>query len=162
MERRTCWAASWKYQDTNTTSGTPFLGQIPLLKYLFSSSNTEHVTNELVFLLVPHIVRAQELSDLNRRTFDVGTGSSIELRMAPKQATPADATPAAATPNHNAATDNWRACNPSPPNCSGANAAAGSSTTASAAASLRRQLRLGGPANVKAGSGRACYWNRAP
>jgi general secretion pathway protein D len=84
--------------DTNTTSGTPFLGQIPLLKYLFSSSNTERVTNELVFLLVPHIVRAQELSDLNRRTFDVGTGSSIELRMAPKPATPANATPAATTP----------------------------------------------------------------
>ena len=84
--------------DTNTTSGTPFLGQIPLLKYLFSSNNTERVTNELVFLLVPHIVRAQELSDLNRRTFDVGTGSSIELRMAPKPATPANATPAATTP----------------------------------------------------------------
>ncbi|HEY1936640.1 MAG TPA: cohesin domain-containing protein [Candidatus Angelobacter sp.] len=85
-------------QDTSTTSGTPFLGQIPLLRYLFSSTNKERITNELVFLLVPHIVRTQELSDLNRRTFDVGTGSSIELRMAPKPATPANATPAAATP----------------------------------------------------------------
>jgi general secretion pathway protein D len=82
--------------DQDTVSGTPFLGQIPLLKYLFSSTNKQHSTNELVFLLVPHIVRAQELSDLNRRTFDVGTGSSIELRMAPKPATPANATPAAA------------------------------------------------------------------
>lgn len=85
-------------QDTSTTSGTPFLGQIPLLRYLFSSTNKERITNELVFLLVPHIVRTQELSDLNRRTFDVGTGSSIELRMAPKPSTPANATPAAATP----------------------------------------------------------------
>src|SRR5579859_2500897 len=46
-------------QDTSTTSGTPFLGQIPLLKYLFSSTNKEHVTNELVFVLVPHSVRSQ-------------------------------------------------------------------------------------------------------
>jgi general secretion pathway protein D len=83
-------------QDNSTTSGTPFLGQIPLLKYLFSSTNREHITNELVFILVPHIVRSQELSDLNRRTFDVGTGSGIDLRMASKPA--ATAAPAATAP----------------------------------------------------------------
>ena len=83
-------------QDTSTTGGTPFLGQIPILKYLFTSTQKEHITNELVFLLVPHIVRSQELSDLNRRTFDVGTGSGIDLRMANKPTPPAAATPAAA------------------------------------------------------------------
>jgi len=85
-------------QDTSTTSGTPFLGQIPLLKYLFTSTNKEHITNELVFMLVPHIVRAQELNDLNRRVFDVGTGSGIDLRMSgPKPAAPAGTTPPATT-----------------------------------------------------------------
>jgi general secretion pathway protein D len=83
-------------QDNTTTSGTPFLGQIPLLKYLFSSTNREHITNELVFILVPHIVRSQELNDLNRRAFDVGTGSGIDLRMAGRQMPPSNATPAAA------------------------------------------------------------------
>jgi general secretion pathway protein D len=78
-------------QDTKTTSGTPFLGEIPVIKYLFSSTNKEHITNELVFLLVPHIVRGQELSDLNRRAFDVGTGSGIDLRMAARPGTPAPA-----------------------------------------------------------------------
>jgi general secretion pathway protein D len=72
--------------DSTTTSGTPFLGQIPLLKYLFSSTQKERVTNELVFLLVPHIVRSQELNELNRRSFDVGTGSGIDLRMSGKPA----------------------------------------------------------------------------
>jgi general secretion pathway protein D len=67
-----------------TTGGTPFLGQIPLLKYLFSSTQKEKVTNELVFLLIPHIVRGQELNDLNRRAFDVGTGSGIDLHIASK------------------------------------------------------------------------------
>src|SRR6478752_4876889 len=83
-------------QDTSSTGGTPFLGQIPLLKYLFSSTQKEHITNELVFVLVPHIVRSQELNDLNRRAFDVGTGSGIDLRMAGKQPTPTAATPAIA------------------------------------------------------------------
>ena len=82
-------------QDTSTTGGTPFLGQIPILKYLFSSTQKEHITNELVFLLVPHIVRSQELSDMNRRTFDVGTGSGIDLRMAGKPTPPAATTPPA-------------------------------------------------------------------
>jgi general secretion pathway protein D len=82
-------------QDNTSTSGTPFLGQIPILKYLFSSTNHEHITNELVFIMVPHIVRSQELNDLNRRTFDVGTGSGIDLRMASKPAV--TAAPAAST-----------------------------------------------------------------
>jgi general secretion pathway protein D len=86
--------------DSSTTSGTPFLGEIPILKYLFTSHQTEKVTNELVFLLIPHIVRSQELSDLNRRAFDVGTGSGIDLRMAskPVAAAPGAGAPAAANP----------------------------------------------------------------
>lgn len=84
--------------DSTTTGGTPILGEIPILKYLFSSTQKEHVTNELVFILVPHIVRSQELNDLNRRAFDVGTGSGIDLRMAGRQAAPSNVTPAAATP----------------------------------------------------------------
>ncbi|MGZ4874322.1 MAG: cohesin domain-containing protein [Candidatus Angelobacter sp.] len=83
-------------QDTSSTGGTPFLGQIPILKYLFTSTQKEHITNELVFLLVPHIVRKQELNDLNQRAFDVGTGSGIDLRMAGKQP-PSNVTPAVAT-----------------------------------------------------------------
>jgi general secretion pathway protein D len=85
-------------QDSTTVGGTPFLGQIPLLKYLFSSTQVQHTTNELVFVLVPHIVRSQELNDLNRRAFDVGTGSGIDLRMAGRQMPASNVTPAAATP----------------------------------------------------------------
>jgi general secretion pathway protein D len=84
--------------DSSTTSGTPFLGQIPILKYLFTSTNKERITNELVFLLVPHIVRTQELNDLNRRAFDVGTGSGIDLRMASRPAAPAGTAAPATTP----------------------------------------------------------------
>jgi general secretion pathway protein D len=84
--------------DQKTVSGTPLLGEIPILKYLFTSTSKEHVTNELVFLLVPHIVRGQELSDLNRRAFDVGTGTGgIDLRIAAKPTAPGAGAPAAAS-----------------------------------------------------------------
>ena len=84
--------------DQKTVSGTPLLGEIPILKYLFTSTSKEHVTNELVFLLVPHIVRGQELSDLNRRAYDVGTGTGgIDLRIAAKPTVPSTGAPAAAS-----------------------------------------------------------------
>jgi general secretion pathway protein D len=85
-------------QDTKSTGGTPFLGEIPLIKYLFTSTQREHVTNELVFLLIPHIVRGQELTDLNRRAFDVGTGSGIDLRIAAKPVAPSPAAAPAPAP----------------------------------------------------------------
>ncbi|HET7206577.1 MAG TPA: cohesin domain-containing protein [Terriglobales bacterium] len=67
-------------QSVRSVSGIPGLGQIPLLKYLFSQTNTSHSENEIVFVLIPHIVRGQELSDLNDRAIDVGTANAIELR----------------------------------------------------------------------------------
>jgi general secretion pathway protein D len=68
-------------QVTLNTAGVPFLSKIPLLKYLFSQEDKERHTNEVVFLLVPHIVRGQLLSTMNRKAFDVGTGTAIDLRM---------------------------------------------------------------------------------
>jgi len=85
-------------QLTKTTSGTPFLGQIPLLKYIFSEEKKERVQNEIVFLLVPHIVRNQELDDLNKRAFDVGTGSGIDLHIAAQQPPRAEGPQVAAAP----------------------------------------------------------------
>jgi len=63
-----------------SVSGYPFLSQVPLLKYLFSSQNTERRTNEIVFVLVPHIIRSQDVTDQNLRPIDVGTANAIELR----------------------------------------------------------------------------------
>ena len=67
-------------QDIKNLSGIPGLGQIPILKYLFATNHTEKHENEIVFALIPHIVRAQELTPLNEKAIDVGTGTSIELR----------------------------------------------------------------------------------
>jgi general secretion pathway protein D len=67
-------------QDVKTVSGYPFLANIPILKYLFSENKTDRTQNELVFVLVPHIVRGQDLSALNLKALDVGTANAIQLR----------------------------------------------------------------------------------
>jgi len=66
--------------DVKSLSGLPGLAQIPFFKYFFSSTNKERVENEIVFMLIPRIVRAQELTEMNLRAVSVGTGSAIDLR----------------------------------------------------------------------------------
>ena len=87
-------------QDTKSLSGIPGLAQIPILKYLFSQTTTEHRENEIVFVLVPHLVRTQDLSALNQRALEVGTASAISLRRVSR---PAPSTGPATTPAGQAA-----------------------------------------------------------
>ncbi|WP_348269097.1 cohesin domain-containing protein [Edaphobacter sp. DSM 109919] len=67
-------------QNNLTVNGTPGIGELPIFKYFFSSRRTEKQQDEVVFLLIPHIVRESVLSRLNTRAIDTGTGQSIELR----------------------------------------------------------------------------------
>src|SRR5205809_188022 len=80
-------------QELKTIGGTPVLGQIPVLGRLFSREKKEKLNNEIVFLLIPHVVRGQELSELNQRSFDVGTATGIGLRMNPKPVQKSENTP---------------------------------------------------------------------
>jgi general secretion pathway protein D len=68
--------------QSKSLTGIPGLAQIPLLKYLFGQTNTEHSQTETVFVLIPHIVRRQLLSTLNQQAIDVGTANAISLRRA--------------------------------------------------------------------------------
>jgi general secretion pathway protein D len=45
---------------TNTVAGTPFLGDIPLLRYLFSTERRERADTEVLLMLTPRIVRLPE------------------------------------------------------------------------------------------------------
>ena len=78
--------------DTKSLSGIPGLGQIPLLKYLFAQTQNNHSETETVFVLIPHIVRRQVLTDLNEEAIDVGTASQIGLRRTSQAAVPASQT----------------------------------------------------------------------
>src|SRR5205823_478292 len=70
-------------QDVKNLSGVPGLSQIPLFKYLFSENRTERTQNEIVFVLIPHIVRSLDLNQANLRPIEVGTGQAIDVRMRP-------------------------------------------------------------------------------
>ena len=82
-------------QQTKALTGFPGLSQIPILRYLFGQTNTEHRETETVFALIPHIVRRQDLSELNEEALDVGTANAIELRRASHQQAPPAAESAA-------------------------------------------------------------------
>ena len=56
------------------------MSQIPILKYLFGQTITDHSETETVFVLIPHIVRNHEYNDLNQEALDVGTANALELR----------------------------------------------------------------------------------
>src|SRR5581483_3897127 len=66
--------------ETQSLSGYPWAAKIPILKYLFAQENKDRRSSEIVFAITPHIVRAQEVTEQNTRTIDVGTGNTIELR----------------------------------------------------------------------------------
>ena len=40
---------------TKTTTKVPLLGDIPIVKALFSNQNNTKIHNEIVFLITPHI-----------------------------------------------------------------------------------------------------------
>ncbi len=65
---------------TKSLSGIPGLASIPLFKYLFAEEQKEVKDNEIVFILIPHIVRAQDLTPSNTKAIDVGTANAISLR----------------------------------------------------------------------------------
>jgi general secretion pathway protein D len=67
-------------QDSLNINGTPGIGEIPFFKYFFTSRDKVNDKTEIVFIIIPHIVRESVLTRTNTRAIDTGTGQSIELR----------------------------------------------------------------------------------
>jgi general secretion pathway protein D len=130
-------------EDNRTNSGTPGLAEIPLIKYLFGTQNHEVEQDEIVFVLIPHIVRESLLSRINTRAIDTGSSNSIELRreagpgesLVPAAAA-APAAPASTTTAANAAAAmvqhmKQQALPPEPPPAAGSGATAGAAAPVS-------------------------------
>jgi general secretion pathway protein D len=66
--------------QTKSLSGIPGLAQIPILRYLFGQTTQDHSENEIVFAIVPHIIRGTDVTPFNQREIEVGTANEIELR----------------------------------------------------------------------------------
>ena len=117
--------------ETRSLTGIPGLASIPILKYLFGQTTQDHSTDELIFAIVPHIIRGTELSEVNQRAIDIGTATTIALRhvsqaaapaAAPAPANSAPANPPSAVPNQPSPTSQ------PPANQASAAPAAGSAT----------------------------------
>ena len=78
-------------QQTKQLSGIPGLAQIPILRYLFGQTTQDHSENEIVFAIVPHIIRRHDVDEMNQRAIDIGTATTIALHHEARAATPAQA-----------------------------------------------------------------------
>jgi general secretion pathway protein D len=83
-------------QESDSLSGTPGLSNIPILKNIFTSRSIDRTQDEVVFLLIPHLVREPLITRMNTRAIDTGSGASIELRRDPVVEAPALDTAASA------------------------------------------------------------------
>ncbi len=79
-------------QQTKSLAGIPGLAQIPILKYLFGQTTQDHSENQIVFAIVPHIIRGNDVNEVNQRPIEIGTSTTIALHHS-KQATPAAGAP---------------------------------------------------------------------
>ena len=68
--------------ETHSMSGYPWLINVPILKYLFGAEKNDRTQSEIVFAIIPHIVRPDVVTEENLRLIDIGTGSTIDLRRA--------------------------------------------------------------------------------
>ena len=114
--------------QTKSLTGIPGLGQIPFLKYFFAQENKQDSQTETVFVLIPHVVRGQFLTELNERGIDVGTANSIGLRRVSHSPAAGEGTPANGSSNSGASSQSQIVPQPSPqgisptgPNPGGAN-----------------------------------------
>lgn len=90
---------------THNVSGLPGLSEIPLFRYLFSSTHDETQHTEILVVMTPHIVRNLDITPEDTRALDTGTQDDVRLRELPPAqiATPsgsggAPAVPAASVP----------------------------------------------------------------
>jgi general secretion pathway protein D len=68
--------------ETNSLSGYPGLLKVPILKYLFGQENKQRAQNEIVFAIIPHIVRGYDTNEDNLREVDLGAGNTVTYRKA--------------------------------------------------------------------------------
>ncbi len=120
--------------DSKILEGWPGFARIPLLKYLFSHTNTDHQEDEVLIVLTPRIVRVPEWTKANLRPLYSGSDTNVQVKReneihAPaQQPIPPQAQPPAANQNMGAAAPASGAATP----------AAGAAQSASATAAKLR------------------------
>jgi general secretion pathway protein D len=93
--------------DSKSLNGWPGLAKMPLLHYLFADNQTDHQEDEVLIVMIPHIVRIPEWTKANLRSIASGSDANIQVRRESDVRAPAAPPPAAqqtpANPTANAA-----------------------------------------------------------
>jgi general secretion pathway protein D len=101
--------------QTKSLSGIPGLAQIPILKYLFGQTTTDHSQDETVFAITPHVIRGTDINEANQRAIDIGTANTIMLRHV-RPTTPASSAGSAAGQSPATGSPSIQLANPNPAN----------------------------------------------
>jgi general secretion pathway protein D len=75
-------------QLLKTVAGWPGLGEIPGIKYMFSTQQNQSISDELVFMVVPHVVRAFNDGAGAAQEILTGGGEAIRLDRIPQPIVP--------------------------------------------------------------------------
>jgi general secretion pathway protein D len=67
--------------DTTTITGWPGLAKLPFFRYFFSGENTEHQENEVLIVLIPHIVRLPTITAEDLRAIASGTDTNAAVSL---------------------------------------------------------------------------------
>ncbi len=90
--------------DTKTLNGWPGFARIPLLRYFFSDDRVDHQEDEVLVVLIPHIVRLPELTRANLRTMYSGPDMVPQVKREKQLRAPVSQPPAATSPSPAAVT----------------------------------------------------------
>jgi general secretion pathway protein D len=79
------------HTDDKSVSGIPGLSSIPILKRLFTSESVTKADTELLITMVPHIVRAPDITDADLREIATGNANAYKLNYAAQKSAPGPA-----------------------------------------------------------------------
>jgi general secretion pathway protein D len=80
---------------SKTLNGWPGLAKMPLLHYLFADNSTDYQEDEVLIVMIPHIVRVPDWTKANLRSIASGSDANIQVRRESEVRAPA--TPPAPT-----------------------------------------------------------------
>ena len=67
--------------DSDIINGWPGLAKLPFFRYFFSNDTVDHQDNEVLIVLIPHIVRLPTLTAENLRSIASGSDANAEVHL---------------------------------------------------------------------------------
>jgi general secretion pathway protein D len=86
-------------ENDKSISGIPGIGNIPFIGNLFKSTNVTKTQDELLIVMVPHIIRSPDITEEDLRAVATGNETSYRLSYAPKVPVVRPVVPAALVPS---------------------------------------------------------------